>query len=422
MSSETRPKVLYIVYWGAAEPLGQSLVLPAVKRLADLGADLTLVTFEKPADLAREDEIARIRAGLENKNIRWIPLRYHKQPKVPATAFDCLQGFARSIFSQMGHRPDIIHARTFVGGLMGLALASVLRSKLVYHNEGFYPDEQVDSGVWKLNSAPHRFAKFLERQLYSRADAVIALSNKARSAIEALPAVRRNNAPVIVVPSCVDLNHFRWKPAVPRASDDPLRLVYVGSVGGRYSLEGIGGFSAALAREVGSVRLRVLTKSDPELAASMLKASGLARDAWSVDSVPYQSMPEALSHQSVGVHFLPRGLSEHGGSPTKIGEYWAMGLPVVTTPNVSDTDEIIRRERVGVIVEGHSDDAYRRAARELRSLLEESDLAHRCRLAAKTHYDLEASCEKQLTLYCHLTSPASSKAVPNKSEVGDTWK
>jgi glycosyltransferase involved in cell wall biosynthesis len=315
----------------------------------------------------------------------------------------------------MGERPDVIHSRTFVGGLMGLALASVLRSKLVYHNEGFYPDEQVDAGVWKLDSVPHRIAKFLERQLYSRADAVITLSNKARSVIEALPAVQSNKTPVIVVPSCVDMNHFR-NPGAPHRPDDPLRLVYVGSVGGRYSLEGIGAFSAVLAREVGSVRLRVLTKSNPELAASMLKASGLACDAWSVDSVPYQSIPETLSHQHVGMHFLPRGLSEHGGSPTKIGEYWAMGLPVVTTPNVSDTDEIIRRERVGVIVEGHSDEAYRRAAGELRSLLEDSDLANRCRLAAKTHFDLEASCEKQLSLYGHLTSPSSSKAAHNKSE------
>ena len=55
------PSVLYISYWGAAEPLGQSLVLPAVLRLADLGVALTLVTFDKPADFAlpgRRDAIA----------------------------------------------------------------------------------------------------------------------------------------------------------------------------------------------------------------------------------------------------------------------------------------------------------------------------------------------------------------------------
>src|SRR5438552_1659254 len=148
MLSQARPRVLYIVYWGAAEPLGQSLVLPAVRRLAEMGVDLTLVTFEKPQDLARREEIAHIRGALNQRGVRWVPLRYHKRPKVPATAFDFVQGCVRSIASHLGARPDIIHARTFVGGLMGLALTPVLRAKLIYHNEGFYPDEQVDGGVW----------------------------------------------------------------------------------------------------------------------------------------------------------------------------------------------------------------------------------------------------------------------------------
>jgi hypothetical protein len=40
------PRVLYISYWGALEQLGQSLVVPAVKKLANMGVEMTLVTFE----------------------------------------------------------------------------------------------------------------------------------------------------------------------------------------------------------------------------------------------------------------------------------------------------------------------------------------------------------------------------------------
>jgi glycosyltransferase involved in cell wall biosynthesis len=375
-----------------------------VKRLAELGADLTLVTFEKPNDF-KQPEMDGIRASLDSNGVKWIPLRYHKRPKVPATAFDYIQGCARSLVSQLGRRPDVIHARTFVGGLMGMAVASVLRSTLIYHNEGFYPDEQVDAGVWKVNSPPHRIAKFLERRLYSRADAIIALSSKAKIEIENIPGVRRKKTTVIVVPSCVDLDHFRWNPPEASPSAEPLRLVYIGSLGGRYNLERVGRFCAAVSSEVGKTELRILTKSDPALAAEML-ASTLPREAWSVDTVPYRSMPEALSHQHAGVHFLPRGLSEHGGSPTKIGEYWAAGLPVVVTAGVGDTDEIIRRERVGVIVDDDSDATYRRAAHDLRSLLAAPDIAERCRRAAETHYSLEPACERQFDLYQALTSQA----------------
>jgi glycosyltransferase involved in cell wall biosynthesis len=399
MPKDSKPRVLYIVYWGAAEPLGQSLVLPAVKRLADMGAAVTLVSFEKPTDLARTDEIARIRRSLDECDVNWIPLRYHKRPKVPATVYDCFRGIAEGIVTHLRSRPDIIHARTFVGGLIGLALAGLLRSKLIYHNEGFYPDEQVDGGVWKANSIPHRVAKGLEHQMYARADGIIAMSHRSRQTIELLPAVHRKRTPVVVVPSCVDLDHFQFKPHDQNGDDNALRLVYAGSVGGRYILDRIGRFAAVAAQKTGSVRLRILTRSDPALVASMLTAGGLSDDAWSVDSVPYTDMPGNLAVHRAGLFFLAQGLSEPGCSPTKIGEYWAMGLPVVTTPNVSDTDEIIRRERVGVIVKEHSDEAYGFAAQELRTLLEDGDLPRRCRRAAENHYALKPACERQLALY-----------------------
>lgn len=406
MSNGSNPKVLYIVYWGAAEPLGQSLVVPAVKRLAAMGAELTLVTFDKQADLDRREEMKRIRDSLCAADVRWISLRYHKSPKGPATAFDVAQGCAQAIAARMRSRFDIIHARTFIGGLMGLTLAPLLRAKLLYHNEGFYPDEQVDGGVWKANSTAHRVAKWLERHMYGRADGVITMSQRGSRVIENMLATRSTATPVIVVPSCVDLNHFKPSESKPRSRDKTLRLVYAGSVGGRYILNKAARFVAIARREFALTQLRVLTRQEPDLVASMMRMGGLSEDAWSVDAVPHSAMPLWLADQDAGLFFLERGLSEHGCSPTKIGEYWAMGLPVVTTSNVSDTDDIIRRERVGIIVREHSDDAYRQAARELRSLLKEPELASRCRHAAETHYGLEPACKRQIDLYRELLFPS----------------
>src|SRR5215813_3758203 len=271
---KSKPRVLYVVYWGAAEPLGQSLVVPAVKRLAGLGADLTLVTFEKPQDLDRQGLMKDIRESLGEHGIRWIPLRYHKRPKVPATAFDLAQGCARSILTRLRMSPDIIHARTFIGGLMGLVLAPLLGAKLVYHNEGFYPDEQVDGGVWKAGSTPHVVAKYLEHTMYARADGIIALSHLAKRQIEGLPAVERRGTPVKVVPSCVDLGQFPLPP-ISIACDGSLRFVYVGSVGGRYRLDKIGRLVAVASRWFPRVNLRVLTMSDRDLVMSDLSAAGL---------------------------------------------------------------------------------------------------------------------------------------------------
>lgn len=409
------PRVLYIVYWGAAEPLGQSLVLPAVKRLAEFGARLTLVTFEKPDDLQNREKIQAIRESLAEHDIRWIPLRYHRRPKVSATAFDVAHGVARALLARVRGRFDIVHARTFIGGLIGMAAAPLLRARFIYHNEGFYPDEQVDGGVWRFGSRVHRFARYLEQTMYRRADGIIALSHRARSVIEDLPAVRKRQTPVIVVPSCVDLEHFSPPADVRVPFDDELRLVYIGSIGGRYVFDQIARFVAIAGEEFRSTRFRVLTRTPPAEVDQMLSAEGVPDGDWSVDCVPHSEVSAELAGQHAGLFFLSQGISEHGCSPTKIGEYWAMGLPVVTTPNVSDTDGIIRSERVGVIVGEHSDAEYRRAAAELRELLRDPELSARCRAAAERNYSLEAGCERQWELY-ESFSRSDSEVIEHQSE------
>ncbi len=390
------PRVLYISYWGALEQLGQSLIVPAVKKLAQMGVEMTIVTFEKPHDLARTDEMARVRAMFEADNIEWIPLKYHKG--IRATPFDISNGVWRGLLKRLRKKYDILHARTYIGGLIGLPLAPLIGAKFVYHNEGFYPDEQVDGGTWAENSRPHKVAKYLENKMYQRADGIISLSHHAKAILEN----NYPNKPVIFVPSCVDLETFHLPETRPKFSDDEIKLVYIGSVGGRYILDKIGAFVATARKSGRNVTLQIFSKADTNLITEMLDSSGLEREAWKLGAVPYSEMPQRLTEYQAGLFFLTQGISEHGCSPTKIGEYWAVGLPVITSPNVSDTDDIINRDKVGVIVKEHTEDAYLQAFNELLELLPNNNLAERCRKSAENHYALAPACERQFALYRQL--------------------
>lgn len=393
------PRILYVVYWGLLEPLGQSLVVPALRQLAGLGCRITVVSFDKPMDLGRAADRAALAADLERHHVEWVPLRYHKRPRIPATAFDIFHGITRGVAERLRKPYDVVHARTYVGGLIGLPLARLLHVPLVYHNEGFYPDEQVDGGVWPYQSFPHRLARSLEHSLYAGANGIIALSHRARAIIDALPAVQARHTPTIVVPSCVDLDLFRAPAETAHPDGGPLELIYIGSIGYRYIFDRIARFVAVAAREIGPLRLRILTRAEPGPVDEMMRQAGAPEGSWTIASVPHTGIPGELAARQAGLFFLTCGISEHGCSPTKIGEYWAMGLPVVTTPNVSDTDAIVARDRVGVILREHSDDEYRRAARELQALLGDSGLRGRCRLAAETHYALAPACARQTVLY-----------------------
>ena len=73
-------------------------------------------------------------------------------PQETEVAGDALRrgpGPVRSVANSLDGRPHVVHARTFVGGLLGLVVARSLGARLVYHNEGFYPDERWTAGCGK---------------------------------------------------------------------------------------------------------------------------------------------------------------------------------------------------------------------------------------------------------------------------------
>lgn len=401
MISTTAPaRVLYVVYWGALEPLGRSLVVPTVLRLAKTGVKLTLITFEKPADLLNAKALRELRHEFEAAGVQWRPLRYHKAPKWPATALDSVLAILEALRLRMSQKFDIVHARTFVAGPMGFMIASLLGARFVYHNEGFYPDEQVDGGVWRERSLVHRLAKRVEAFLYERADGIVVLSERAGAVLRSERRAAERTR-IVVVPSAVDLQAFQ--PVGPTtATKGGLSLVYLGSVGLRYRLDQAGRFVNAVQSHRPGTTLTVISRADRTMVEAMLDAAGLPREAWSLRELPHSEIPAELRKHHAGLFFLTEGLSEHGCSPTKIGEYWAAGLPVVTTPNVSDTDATVRDQAVGVVVRGTDEAALNPAALQLIELVSDRGLPARCRRAAETVYSLEAACRRQADLYAEL--------------------
>jgi glycosyltransferase involved in cell wall biosynthesis len=339
-----------------------------------------------------------IRKDLESAGVGWHSLRYHKTPRIPATAWDVAHGWSRSIRAALSSRPDIVHGRTYIGGLIGMIVARTLRSRFTYHNEGFYADEQADGGFWTRESRTYRVVSALDRAMYARADGLVVLSHRAQAAVEARGEVRPRRPPVVVVPSCVDMERFRL--ASPRSAPalGPVRFVYTGTVGARYELHRAGRF-VAVANELRQARLDVLTRADPPFVASLLTQGQLAADRWSCEAVRPDEMPERLRQYDVGLMFLREGPSSFGCSPTKVGEYWACGLPVLTTRGISDLDDIVADERVGVVLPGHADEDYRQAFRELLALLDDPELPQRCRRAAERHYSLSSSVERLGAFY-----------------------
>jgi glycosyltransferase involved in cell wall biosynthesis len=388
-------RTLYLCYFGLLEPLVQTQVLPYLRQLAAGGIKVHLLTFEPRLreKWSKEDQMKQ-RERLATQGITWFCLPYHKSPSVPATAYDIMAGARFAVRLARREGLDVLHARAHIPMAMALLAAKRLSGmRIIFDIRGLMAEEYVDAGIWRERSSVFRAVKKLERKGIRRADGIVVLTQRMR---DWLVGARLADAEKIeVIPCCVDLLHYEVSGqegtveiAATNDAESRFEVVYAGSVTGLYLLEEMGRFFLELRARRAGAFFRVLTMSSSEQAASILRRVGLSDEDFQVTGVPAAEVPALLRRARLGVSFRKATSSQIAASPTKISEYLAAGLPVVSNHGIGDIDDLLEGERVGVVVKGFDRDDLSHAADEALALAGESDIAARCREIAQRHFDL----------------------------------
>jgi glycosyltransferase involved in cell wall biosynthesis len=367
--------VIYISYDGATEPLGQSQVVAYLERLAD-ECDVRLISFEKP-----DDDRQAIATRLADVGVGWHPLTYHRRPPVASTAWDVVRG-SRMIdrVARELDGPLILHGRSYVPALMALRAKPRVPSRFLFDIRGFWADERVEGGIWRRGRV-YRAAKRYEHRFFSEADAVVTLTR--RSVDQIREWMGANEAPVEVIPTCVDVDRF----ARSSRGGGPRKMIWAGTVSGWYDFP----IGVALARETG-FPLTVLTRQVDEARRGL---NGLPAE---VRTISVDRMPHELAPGDVGLCTVRPSFSKLASAPTRVAEYLAAGMPFVALSGVGDLDEIAD-QGVGVILRGSNRASLTGAAAQLRALIADADLPARCREVARRQFSLEAGVESYRRIY-----------------------
>lgn len=382
-------RVLYFSYDGLSDSLGASQVVPYVVGLGRRGFRMHVVSFEKPD--ASEENRRHVAAALKAAGARWWPLPYHKRPTVPATAFDMAAGIARGLVN----RPfDLVHARSYVAGVMASAVARAHRAKLLFDMRGFWADERIEAGLWSPNGRLFRGAKSVEAHLFAQADAVVSLTHAAKRELLTWPRFREGRVPVVVIPTCTDPSAYRRD---PRPAPVPT-IGYLGSFGGRYLLED----ALMIFREISELRpgarLAVLTHSEASILDEAARRTGAPRTSISVDRVAHSEVPARLWSMDATLCLIKPGFASIASCPTKLGESLAAGAPVLVNPRIGDVEAIVEGHRVGVSWDLRPD-TRRSAAQSLLALVDDPATPERSRTAAATVFGLPRAIDVYGRLY-----------------------
>lgn len=384
---------LYICYFGLREPLVQTQVLPYLREIVEDGAEIHLLTFEPELEKWDAAEIERSRSTLADDGIAWHRLRYHKRPSVLATIYDLAVGTLKVLSLGRKHRFQIYHSRGHIPAPIACIAKRVLGGKFLFDIRGFMPEEYADAGIWKEGSLLFHAVKRVERWLMRSADGFVVLTEAARGIL--FPESRDDGTdnqgrPVEVIPCCVDLSERRFaiRSKIARQGSGPV-VTHVGALGGLYlTNEIVGLMTIAKLRDPSTFAL-FLTKHLQEHVRQLMENAGFKNTDFVIRSVPPAEIADEIAESFFGISLVIPSFSSKSRSPTKIPEYLAAGVPVISNSGVGDVDAMITENRVGVLLHELSDAAFDRALDELEELYKEGGLRQRCRETSKRLFDLE---------------------------------
>ena len=387
--------VLYISYNGIKEPLVRSQVLKYLEGLQPEGYRFILLTFEKER---LESEVrVHLKHQLNAIGIEWYGLPYHNSPKLLGTAIDVWAGTRAALKLVKKHDVKLLHARSFVPALIVRKVKQQTRLPFINDIRGFWVDEKAYKGSLNQDSALFKWAKRLEKSCYLESDAIVSLSEAGLEEIRSWRIWDSHKKPsMVMIPTCVDLNAYQ-----PRQRLDAITPVfgYVGSLGRGYlGLELFRFFKRATIVFPGS-RLLIVSRTNRELLQQLLVAANLDGDQVAMVTVEPGEVPGQVANMDVGLSFIEPHYSKKASCPTKLGEYLATGVPVISNPRIGDIDVILNKTNTGIVIENFNDQDIDESLKQLCELLADGTLPERCRQVAEQVFSLDKGIAAYADLY-----------------------
>ena len=391
--------ILYISYDGILEPLGQSQVLSYLEKLSQKRA-VHLISFEKPSDKKNKHLFDRVSKRINNSNIHWHPLTYHKKPTMIATLWDIFCATVLGSWLILKHNLKVVHARSYVASVSALVLKKIFSIQYIFDMRGFWVDERVDGEIWSRNSYLFRVGKKLEKNFLLNADIVISLTHKAVKEMEKFTYLQGKNPRFEVITTCTDLDLF--KPSNIKNKERPLTVGYVGSIGVWYLFEEALDCYQMIKKIIPNARLHILNKGGHDYINNCLNNKGIDKKFVLIETKDHSGVVSTMQSIDVGLFMIKPLYSKISSMPTKLGEFLGCGVPCICNSGIGDMDDIINNEKVGIVLNSFEKKEKEKGILSLLELIKDPTVKTRCREAALKHFSLIDGVNSYNNIYSFL--------------------
>lgn len=358
-------KILLISPWAANDVLTQGYVVPYIPLIQQAllrqhgSVQIDLITIEK----GFLPTLSEVHLG----NVHHIPLLF-RGPS-PKGYFGLIVTLLKGSFLARRNKYTFIQTWCATGGAIGCVLSFFSRTPLLLDSFEPHADAMAETGCWNRNGVKYKLLRLFEILQARRATAFFPVSQHMFS-YSLLNYNVNIEGRAFVKPACA-----RFPARINRESRSglpkPIKGIYIGKFGGLYL--DVDFFRILLCAQklwMDDFSFIILTCQQRSIIEKFASEAGFDLSSVHVECVPHARVPEFLSTSDFAITSLKSVPSRLCCTPVKTGEYWAWGLPVLTTPGISVDSELIQSNGIGVVLDGLSDAQITSSLLKLYSLLE----------------------------------------------------
>ena len=389
-------KALYFSYDGLLDSLGQSQIVPYVSAISAAGHSLTIVSYEK-VERTRE-QIKLMEIKLQKIGVNWIRLEFRsgKFWAIKRLIIGIL--LIRKLCSNI--QPDFMHLR----GLVPAVIFQLSRSTVpfLYDFRGFALGEWLDIGKITQSSLLYRVLNQLDRKAVKSASGLVVLEESAKRLLKETYDVP--NVPIKVIRTCTDVKRYTKRKNMRSEESSPLRFVCLGGARFPYRPDLALILIEKLIEQGVDCNIDFINEGDRGIIEKANDLTSISKEKVRILGCEHSEIPDILAIYDCGIVMVESSYWRRVCSPTKMGEYLAGGLPVISLEGIDAIDELAKKTVCVATVspeelQGHFQEGR---AQQILSFIKSIGVTQKCQILAKDEFDLEMAGNLYVELYSEM--------------------
>lgn len=397
--------ILVLTYWSYKEGLIQSYTLPYLKIISEFlpaTSKIFLFTLEKENLRLGNLEVATEKKSLLKKKINWLPHKYFPfgGKGMLKWAIILPKLWFLILFRKISH----IHCFCTPPGMIGYLLKKTTGKRLVLDSYEPHAEAMVENGEWNKEGKAFKLLFKYEKKQTQAADYFVSATEGMKNYAESKYGVTPN--PFFVKPACVDLSLFNNEVIKSKGLMEELDLsdkivgVYAGKFGGIYlDQEVFDLLKVAYEKWGDKFRFLLLTNHSDEEIIDYCNNSGFPFELVIKRFVNHSEVPKYMGLADFALTPVKSIPTKRYCTPIKDGEYWALGLPVIITKEISDDSDIICKNQIGYVLKDLERQEYVNAVETVSKLINQENIRDKIKEIAIKYRSFERASQAYKAIY-----------------------